>query len=119
MLRGVSALGGLNVLFFKPVVTPSLSLSTVTPADGAATADGVATELVTLTVFASDGSRKLRGGDKVVFSKVAGEAVLTATVDVGDGTYTTTVANGTAQTTVVQAHINNSIVVDTASVVFS
>ena len=47
-----------------------------------------------------------------------GDAVLSAVVDNGDGTYTATATNATAETVTIGAEINGTEILDTADVIF-
>lgn len=114
-----NALNGLGVVFLQEAkIVAAAAISQVVVADGAGTANGADTELVTVTVYGSNGAAKTVGGDTVSLASTL-SGVVSAVTDVGDGTYTATVTNTVAETTTITATINGVECPDTEDIVWT
>ena len=117
-INGTEILDTADVIFQiaapTPIVDPVASIVTATsPIE----ADGTATSTITVQLVDTDGQPLTASGGTVVLS-TTGDAVLSAVVDNGDGTYTATATNATAETVTISATINGTEILDMADIIF-
>ena len=88
------------LVIVTPVVAsqspPDAARSTLTPTLANITADGMSTQVLTVTVKYSNGDNFGKGGDTVVITLASGSGTVGPVTDNGDGTYTATVTSPTA-----------------------
>ncbi|PCJ34700.1 MAG: hypothetical protein COA99_14445, partial [Moraxellaceae bacterium] len=97
--------------------TVSTAQTTITAAPTTVTADGVATSTITVQAKDAQGNNLVSGGLSIVLTD-SGNAILSGTIDVGDGTYTATITNTLAELVTVSGTIAATAITDTASINF-
>ena len=107
-INGTEILDTADVIFQigapTPIVDPVASIVTATsPIE----ADGTSESTITVQLFDTDGQPLTASGGTVTLT-TTGDAVLSAVVDNGDGTYTATATNATAETVTISAEINGT-----------
>ncbi|MBK6489448.1 MAG: hypothetical protein IPF98_21920 [Gemmatimonadetes bacterium] len=70
--------------------------STLTPTSASITADGISTQVLTVTALDANGNALTTGGATVTVTRQSGTGGISAVTDVGNGTYTATVTSPTA-----------------------
>ena len=97
-VKVTSATGAtIRVTMDKPAKTTlgviSAEISTLTPTAASIAADGVTTQVLTVTAYDRNGNRLTAGGSTVAITQSSGTGTIGAVTDVGDGTYTATVTS--------------------------
>jgi hypothetical protein len=86
-----------NTLSFNVELSPAdASQSTLTPASSSITANGTASQVLTVQAKDSNGNDETSGGDTVTITEQSGTGTVGPVTDNGDGTYTATVTAPTA-----------------------
>ncbi|MBL4763533.1 MAG: hypothetical protein JKY93_12655, partial [Gammaproteobacteria bacterium] len=105
-----------NVTFTIGATEATASIITV--ANSSVTTDGGASTTITLQVKDAQNNNISIGGSTIVFS-ANGDALISAVIDNGNGTYSATIADLTAESITISATIDGNPVTDTAAVTFT
>ncbi|HUZ15830.1 MAG TPA: invasin domain 3-containing protein [Gaiellaceae bacterium] len=84
------------LIALKPAVVADATQSTLTPTSSSITANGTATQVLTVQAKDSSGDNLTSGGATVTITKQSGTGSIGVVSDNGDGTYTATVTAPTA-----------------------